>query len=389
MWAVIAFALGFGVGLLPREAALGAIGRLSASLEPVSEWIGAHAEWFDRASQVLYLLGALALALNLWRALGFSNLLLRGARLLNLESRERRRDLDQRATRLNQRVAGLTAESDAAAKRADAASQRAGGKTTVRAPGPEFLETGHGPSTAARAFLAALGARIGHPNPVAPAPDRLIFAIDNLDALSPGAAIAWLDAAQNAIGPGSIGLIAFDPARFAATLGGPRKARRRLGKWLQVAVNLPARDGADGERVVSRLLSGAGQPAAAPDAKLAAALIEPLSSAETTLLAALAPLAADSPRDAKRFLNAYRLARCSGLPRPVTALMQAVAFADDDAQAAMRDRVAKGSGELGDVSGPPELVEAVKAARAANGGPISIEDARAAAEIARRYALPL
>ena len=101
-----------------------------------------------------------------------------------------------------------------------------------------------------------------------------------------------------------------------------------------------------------------GQPAAAPDAKLAAALVEPLSSAETSLLAALAPLAANSPRDAKRFLNAYRLARCSGLPRPVMALMQAVAFADDDAQAAMRDRLAKGSGELSDVGGPAELVEA-------------------------------
>jgi hypothetical protein len=108
-----------------------------------------------------------------------------------------------------------------------------------------------------------------------------------------------------------------------------------------------------------------------------------------TLLAALAPLAADSPRDAKRFLNAYRLARCSGLPRPVVALMQAVAFADEDAQAAIRDRLAKGSGDLSDVTGPAELVEAVKAARAANNGPISIDDARAAAEIARRYALPL
>jgi hypothetical protein len=389
MWAIIAFALAFGLGLLHGDKAVAAIGGVNGGLEPVADWIAEHGEWFDRASQLLYLLGALAIALNLWRALGFSNLLLRGTRLLNLESRERRRDLDQRATRLNQRVAGLTAEADAAAKRADAASQRAGGKTTVRPPGPEFLETGHGPSTAARAFLAALGGRIGHPNPAAPAPDRLIFAIDNLDALSPGAAIAWIDAAQSAIGPGCVGLLAFDPARLAATLGGPRKARRRFGKWLQVSLNLPARDGADGERVVARLLSTAGRPASPPDAKLPAALVEPLSGAETTLLAALAPLAADSPRDAKRFLNAYRLARCSGLPRPVVALMQAVAFADDDAQAAMRDRLAKGSGELGDVSGPPELVEAVKAARAANNGPISIEDARAAAEIARRYALPL
>ena len=62
--------------------------------------------------------------------------------------------------------------------------------------------------------------------------------------------------------------------------------------------------------------------------------------------------------------------------------MQAVAFADDDAQAAMRDRLAKGSGELSEVGGPAELGEALKAARAANNGPISIDEARAAAEIA-------
>jgi hypothetical protein len=183
--------------------------------------------------------------------------------------------------------------------------------------------------------------------------------------------------------------LAFDPGRLALALGGAREARRRLGKWLQVTVNLPARKDADGEFVVARLLSAGAQPAPAPDAAIAAALMDPLSSAETTLLAALAPLAAHSPRDAKRFLNAYRLARCSNSPRPVTALMQAVAFADDDAQAAMLERLADGSGELTEIKGPPALVEAVKAARVANNGPISIDEARAAAETALRYALPL
>ena len=192
------------------------------------------------------------------------------------------------------------------------------------------------------------------------------------------------------IGPGSVGLLAFDPSRLAATLGGPRGARKRLGKWLQVTINLPARSDADGELTVARLLSPAGQAAPTPDSSaIAAALVEPLSSAETALLAALAPLAAHSPRDAKRFLNAYRLARCSSAPRPVMALMQAAAFADDKAQAALRDRLAYGSGELTDVNGPPALIDAVKAARAALNGPISIEDAHLAAEIADRYALPL
>ena len=71
------------------------------------------------------------------------------------------------------------------------------------------------------------------------------------------------------------------------------------------------------------------------------------------------------------------------------ALMQAVAFADEASQAAMRDRLVSGSGDLGDVADPAALVNAVKSARVANNGAISVEDALAAGEIARRYALAL
>ena len=389
LWAIVAFVLAFVLRFLHGETATSAIEHGSDSLKPAGDWVAAHGDWFDRAAQILFILGALALALNLWRALQFSNLLLRGGRLLTHEVRERRQDLDARVTRLNQRVAALTAEAEAAAKRAEAASERTGGKTSVRGPGPEFLESSHAPSAAAREFLAALGARIGRPAAAGPAPDRLIVVVDNLDALPADAAVSWIEAAQSVIGPGSIGLLAFDPGRLAGTLGGPREARRRLGKWLQITVNLPARKDADGEFMVARLLSPAEQPAPAPDSAIAAALAEPLSSTETTLLAALAPLAAHSPRDAKRFLNAYRLARCSNSPRPVMALMQAAAFADDNAQAALRDRLTYASGELTDVSGPPALIAAIRAVRGANNGSISIEDARAAAEIADRYALPL
>jgi hypothetical protein len=388
LWGVFAFVLAFVLRFLHGQTATDAIEHGSDTLKPAGDWVASHSEWFDRAAQILFILGALAIALNLWRALGFSNLLLRGSRLLTQETRERREDLEARAARLNQRVAALTAEADAAAKRAEAASERAGGVTSMRSPGPEFLESSHAPSGAAREFLAALGAKVGHPGAAGPAPDRLIVVVDNLDALSPAEAVSWIDAAQGVIGPGFIGLLAFDPSRLAAALGNPSEARRRLGKWLQVAVNLPARKDADGELVVARLLSAGDHPASAPDPAVAAKLLEPLSATETALLAALAPLAAHSPRDAKRFLNAYRLARCSKSPRAIVALMQAVAFADDDAQAAMLARLANGSGELTDINGPPALVEAVKAARAANNGAISIADARDAAETALRYALP-
>ncbi len=390
MWAIVAFALAFGVDMLRGDAALAAIRGLGASLEPAAAWIAAHSDWLEKAAEILVVLGVLALALNLWRALGFSTLLFRGSRLLIHDARERRRDLEARAERLNQRIAALSAEAEAAAKNAEAATRRAGGKATMRAPGPDFLDAGHGPSAAARAFLAALSERISQGPSAGAAPERMVFVIDNLDALPPEAAISWIGAAHSIIGPGCVGLTALDPARLVDALGGPEQARRRFDKWLQIFVNLPDGIGLSGERLVARLISTAGRSIPPQvDSNVATALAEPLSSAEAALLTALAPLAARSPRGAKRFLNAYRLARCSNSPRPVIALMQAVAFADDEVRAAMRSQLVSGSRELADLEGPEALVNAVKSARAANNGAISLEDARAAAEIARRYALSL
>jgi hypothetical protein len=383
-WAVVAFVLGLAAQAIHSDWALGAI---TTQLAPAADWIRAHVDALETAARVLYVLAALAVALNLLRTINFSSLLLRGTRMLDQDLRDRRRDLELRAAQLNQRVAVLSTDAEAAAKHAEAAARRAGGKAKTRTAGPDFLDANQGPSSAARAFLAALGERVGH-GPEAP--DRIVFAIDNLDALPPEAAIRWIDTAQRAIGGGSVALMALDPTRLVVPLGGAEEARGRFDKWLQVVVNLPGRAVLDEERLVARLLSTDGQVAAqATDAALSHALAEPLSGAETALLTALAPLAAHSPRGAKRFLNAYCLARCSNAPRPVMALMQAVAFADDDVRTALCNQLAAGSGELGDIAGPEPLVTAVKNARAANNGSIRIEDARAAFDIARRYALSL
>ncbi len=351
----------------------------------VSDWISNHVAWFATASKVLYILAILAVLLNLWRAVGISSLLFRGARLLNQDLRDRRRDLDQRIARLSQRVTALTADADAAAKQAEAAARRAGGKIQARAPGPDFIEAGHGPISAARAFLTALGEKVGRgPG----APDRIVFLIDNLDALTPEAAIRWLSAAHGAIGQGAVGVVALDPERLVEPLGGRQEARRRLDKWLQAVVNLPARAGIEGERLITRLLSVEGPPSLpAIDAKAATALSEPLSAPESSLLAALAPLFASSPRGAKKFLNAYRLARTSSVPRPVMALMQAVAFADEAVRAAMAQELAGAAGVLSDIQAPETLQRAIRSARAANNGEILIADARAAGAVAQRYAL--
>ena len=82
LWGIVAFALAFILRFLHGQTATSAIEQGSDSLKPAGDWVAAHGDWFDRAAQILFILGALAIALNLWRALGFSNLLLRGSRLL-------------------------------------------------------------------------------------------------------------------------------------------------------------------------------------------------------------------------------------------------------------------------------------------------------------------
>ena len=388
LWAIVAFVIGVALSMLAAGAAQ-SVAPGYGPVEAASGWIAANAGALRTAAGVFYTLAALLLIWNLWRAMSFSNLLFRGASLLQQDLRDRRRDLEARAAHLSQRVTALAADAEKAAARAEAAARRAGARAASRGPGPEFLEASHAPATAARAFLAAVGERIGRGRSET-APDRLVFLIDNLDSLPRARAVDWIEAARRAIGPGSVAVLALDPAPLVEPLGGVSEARRRFEKWLQAVVNLPGRAGLDGERLMARLIATDGQPAAAPiDPKIGAAMAEPLSPAETALLTALAPLAAYSARGAKRFLNAYRLARASNAPRPAVALMLAVAFADDEARAAMQKRLTSDAQELSDVEGPEALVKAVKSARAANNGPISVADLRAAESTARRYAINL
>ncbi len=390
--AVIAFALAFVLDQMRGAQAAAWLRGLGAIFAPLADWLTAHEGILETAVEIAIVLGLFALLLNVWRAFGFTALLFRGLRLLNQDMRERRRELDASAARLNQRVAALGAEADAAAEHAEATARRAGdAKPAARAPGPVFARGLEAPAKAARSFFVELGRLMSAPAKASlPTPQRLVFAFDNLDALPPADALRLVEAARTMFGPGCAGAVACDPAAWAGASGGGESARRRTEKLFQVVVNAESLGPADGGRFAARLIGSNAvvNPMSHVDARQSR-LIEPLAQGEAALLTAIAPVAAGTPRGVKRFLNAYRIARLSKAPRPAIALMLAVKLGGDGAaNAAMNAALLSALADLPDPAGPPALVAAAQAARAANGGAISVADARAAWDIARRYALP-
>ena len=109
-------------------------------------------------------------------------------------------------------------------------------------------------------------------------------------------------------------LIAVDPTRFEAD-----DPSQSLDKWigapLQVGEIAARQDASAQIRDILGAAGAAKTPAPLPDAK-ESALDEPLTEAETQLLAALAPLAGPLARAVKRFINLYRLLRTQWRDRP-------------------------------------------------------------------------
>lgn len=389
--AVIAFALAFAVDQARSPQAGDGLRALATFLAPIADWLAAHEGWLVELSKGLTAIGALALLVVLWRAFAFAGLLYRGQRLLGHDTRERRRDLEATAARLNQRVGALDAQAEAAARHVEATAKRAGGaRRSERAPGPVFASGPEAPRHAARSFFVELGRLMSGADASAPAaPQRIVFAFDNLDALPPGEAAQLLEAAHALLGPGCVGAAAFDPAGLSR-LDAPETARRRLEKLFPIVFNVATLAPSDSGRFAVRLIgsNAVAKPVRNIEAT-ATAITQPLTPAETSLLAALAPLAGETPRAVKRFVNACRVARTASAPRPAVALMLATRLGGDRAAiAAARQGLEGLAHELADPAGPPALVAATQAARAANDGTIALADARAAWETARRFSLP-
>jgi hypothetical protein len=381
--AALAFIAAFAVDRLRSPSADAALRGLSDSLAPVADWLDAHSDGLERAIEALIVLGLVALFINVWRAIGFSTMLYRGLRLLKIDIRDRRRELDATAARLERRVVTLGAEAEAASQRAEALAKRAGGGQNLsRAPGPVFLKALETPTKAAREFFVELSRLMTAPG--ATAPRRLIFVIDNLEALPPTEATRLIETTSALLGPGCAALIACDPARTVGETG----ARNWRGHLFQVVLDAGALTHGGGERLAARLLSGASRGPSPSEADASvSAVAEPLAASETALLTALAALTDGTPRALKRFHNAYRLARVAKAPRAVVALcLAALQSPNPSLAASLREALLADGHAFEDPAGPPDLVAAARTARASEGKPISKADALAAWDAARRYA---
>ncbi len=383
--AVILVLVGIGLDIAFADAArwLAWLRSPNQGLASLAAAIEAHIGWLTFAAKLAYIGAALALAANLWRGIRLLRPLFHGVSLLGTDVAERRHALDGIYAHQMRRVDGLEAEVELTARRAAEADRRAGASGRAEEEPSPFADTT--PKGQADHFLAALGAFLqgvrhaGTPD-LNSVPQRLVVALDEIDALPEEKIRPLLETVHRALAnAGIVTVIAADPARIRAD--GPV-----LEKWIQVPFRIDAGEAPDYAAYVTQIIGkpGTEEP---PDA-------EPvdwsMSSAESALLTALAPLAGGSPRAVKRFVNLYRIARAQAADhKGALALMLALQQGGTDAErAAFRDALGAGDGnaDLTVQDATPRLIAALQMLETQ--GRLSVVAARRATALAEKYSLP-
>ena len=299
---LVAAGIGLGIAIETQDTWLASLRGGPSAGAGVATWLEAHIGLLATARTAVFVLAALCVAANLWRAASFLKPILRGTTLLEGDLEGRRRDLDGLYAHQTKRVDALDGDVERLTREASDAERRAGGRAD---PSPFELSAGG----AAQAMFAALStAAAREPGKGPAAPQRIVLSLDNLDALAPERADALLDAVRRSAGPGIVTIVAVAPR-------GDETHSNVLERCIHLPVCLPALDvpGALVERVLGR--GPAPVAPAKPDASRSV-LDEPLDVAEGEMVAAVAPLAGQTPRALRRFVELYRLARLDGdVPR--------------------------------------------------------------------------
>jgi hypothetical protein len=310
--ALILAAIGAGLGwAVAHQATWLAPMQANTTGAPVAAWFTANMGAFATLGKAAFAGAGLAVLINLWRAFRFLQPILRGITLLKTELNNRRYELDSAVAHQTRRVDGLNAEVERAARLHAEADQQAG-KATAQAGALKDASPfrGNSEKTQALTFVGTLASLLAQKRT---GPQRILFMLDNLDAVPPARACEILDAAHRLLAnPAFATVVAIDPQRLAdAGIG----AQMHLEKWIQVPVHIDA-TAKDHMAFIAHLIGRSSRselatikaPAFPGDVRRSS-LDQPISEAEGGLLAVLAPLAGRSARALKRFVNLYRLTR--------------------------------------------------------------------------------
>jgi hypothetical protein len=277
----------------------------------IANALAPHVGWLGFAASAAGWLALACLALNLWRAVRFVGPLTRAAAMYEADVRAAQRELETAIGQQTRLVDALGAECETCARSAEAAERRAArqGQRDIPAASP-FGDGRADAGAQARAYLASLSRTLA----LAPAgaPERVIVALDDLDARPPHEAAAFVDEAARLLSQGPFVLIAAAHARrlahgWSGGLG-EQEGRDRFAACFQAALRVSAPEPA----LLGALArdAGAAAPRAFAPLDLAAPLhAQALAQDELDRLARLAPLIARTPAQARRFAIAYRLAR--------------------------------------------------------------------------------
>ncbi|MDP4593937.1 MAG: KAP family NTPase [Beijerinckiaceae bacterium] len=367
----------------------------------VSSWIKANAQQFAVIKNAAWVAAAGALVINVMRVVRFIGPIKRGAGLLNADIDTRRRDLDNLIASQSQRVAEIGHEVNGQKERvADAQlladSARAAPGTAARNPfsqQPDDVQSGARKflESAASSLANGAGHSAGHG-----VPERIVIAIDNLDALPPARAAAWLQKARPLLAVSGItSVIAADPQNLRAGLTAGEAgvaSDAAIARLVQVPLRIDAKEGAEFGGLVKSML---GNPVNASLPLLDAArssLDEPMRPGEPELLTALSDLAGSTARQVKRYVNTYRLIRGdTALFAPVV-LALAVQSGALEQEKREFEALFQGLGDEDVIALPQSensrIAFAVKAAAAAQIAPLTAGSIRKARELAASFCAP-
>jgi hypothetical protein len=395
--AILLLVLGAALGFAMDEhtAWLGWL-RANESSVSIANWLEAHLDLLAILREIIFLGAAIALGVNVWRASRLLQLVFRGEALLQADLAVARRETDGLFAHQARRVEALAADVNILSRRAAEAERRAVDahpvSSTLGEPSPFAVDTA---TQEAQAFAAAVGAMIARPRETSPgksgggAPGRIVVALDHLDAVPASRGREILVYARSLFNQGFVMLIAADPARLTGAAG---ETSPSLDKWIQVPVQIgEIASRADYATLVRAVLGGQG--ALEPRVRNAEtpalpAFDQPVSAAETQLLADLAPLAGSSARALKRFVNLYRLTRSAGPNHQgALAFMLALDAGGTPSEIAAVNDALLNSEPDADLDLPhcgSRVVEALAAVRCAQ-GKVSVAAARRAAATARMF----